>query len=85
METPIMMKRTPKDAELRIQTKQQLIERMKTSLEQQGSFGIIQTGRWLAAYKKAQRAARREMPTVRASTACIKALKDACENFQIPA
>jgi hypothetical protein len=73
----------PKDAELRAAMKAQVIERMRSSLTEQGSFGVMQTDIWLRAYKRAQANTAREWPTVKTLKKCLDSI-DAARTWTPP-
>lgn len=64
-------KQPPKDAEQRAALKSQLQERMRLSIVEQGSYGVMQTHRWLKAYKRAKLMTSRAAPTVKALQRCL--------------
>ena len=66
----------PRDAAKRGEWKEKLRERMRQSIQEQGTFGVRQTATWLKAYKRAERFAKREFPTVATLRKCIQSLDD---------
>ena len=75
--SPPLTLELPKDAEQRLQLKEQLVERMRKSIAEQGSYGVRQTSVWLKAYKLAQKSIKREWPTCKTLRKRIKALDEA--------
>lgn len=67
----------PKDAEKRIKLKEQLQERMRLSIKEQGDYGVRQTNIWQKAYKLALKCVKRDFPTCGTLRKRIKALDDA--------
>jgi hypothetical protein len=65
MEAAMTEANAPKDAAKRLEPKQRLMERMRTSIVDQGSYGIRQTAIWEKAYARAARFVKRELPTQR--------------------
>lgn len=74
--------KTPKDALSRVERREKLRERIKSSLLEQGSFGVRQTKAWVKVYKRAQKFAKREMPMVKTSKKHIQRLDDVCRPFE---
>lgn len=73
------VKPPPKDLEQRLAKREELRAQMKTSLEQQGAFGITQTKQWLKVYKRAARSIARDLPGTPASQQkIITELRDVC-------
>lgn len=59
--------------------KTEVTERMRASVKEQGAFGVMQTARWLHAYRRAQKMTAREWPTVKTLKKCLAAIDEACK------
>lgn len=71
-----MQSTPPPDAEKRQQLKAELEQRMRTSIAEQGSFGVRQTSLWLRAYRLAHACVKREWPSTKTLRKRIRALDD---------
>jgi hypothetical protein len=69
----------PKDAAKRIALKEQLRERMRRSIAEQGAYGVRQTAIWEKAYARAARFVQRQFPTQATLRKLIKQIDAAHE------